>query len=136
MGVKVIGKRVSVDRETGEILDVTGGRFWMIEDVSGEIAATDDSITDFDRTILWLITSHIGYGNVVKIKQVDIANRLKKDPAVISRSISRLVKAKYLEKRPTGGYRMSADVGWKGNRSGRRAVLAEQRHLKSVDPQD
>ena len=88
----------------------------MAELAAGEMIATDEELTHFDRTVMWVLTSHLGLGNVIKISQAEVGRRLKSDPAQISRSISRLVKRGYLEKRGKRGYKLSTHVGTMGSR--------------------
>lgn len=104
----------------------------MAELAAGKMIGTDPELTHFDRSLMWVLTSYLQYGNALKLSQADVAREMKTSPEQISRSMARLVERGYVEKGENRTYKLSEYVGYRGSRTKRVANLAAKKGMTVV----
>ena len=72
----------------------------MAEVAAGKIIGTDKRLTDFDRPLLWVMTSYLTFGSWMKVQQSQLAEDMGSSASQISRSVKRLVDAGVITKAP------------------------------------
>ncbi len=138
-------KVISVDAETGEILDYTvvvvprrapiGFREgWIVmAQTALELLATSDLRGD-DLRVLLLLMARLDFENLTNVPQADLANKLGMHKQSVNRSIKRLVALGCLLEGPKIGrnrtYRLNPNYGWKG--SGKEHQKALRTHERAA----
>lgn len=88
----------------------------MAELAAGRLIATHDGLTDFDRSLMWMLTSYLNFGSYIKVLQSKLAVDMKSSPEQISRSIGRLTEAGVIERKGRSKYKLNPLVGQMGSR--------------------
>lgn len=131
-------KVISVDAETGEILDYTvmvvprrapiGFREgWIVmAQTALELLATSDLRGDDLRVLLYLL-GRLDFENLIQVEQTAAAEKLAMQKQNVNRSIKRLAELGCLIEGPKVGrsrtYRLNPNFGWKGSGSEHQKAL-------------
>ena len=100
---------------------------------AGEMIGLDKELTDFDCRLLWVLTTHLKFGNSIKLSQSDLARRMDSSRQQISRSMARLVERGYVDKGDNRTYSLSMHVGYRGNRTKRVSEIAAKKGIRLVN---
>lgn len=104
----------------------------MAEVAAGKIIGTHKALTDFDRSLLWVMTSYLTFGNWIKVQQTQLADDMDSSPSQISRSIKRLVEADVIERKGTR-YKLNPLVGTMGSRRRARVDNAKAKGWETIE---
>jgi hypothetical protein len=132
--IDIARKHLFVDTETGETLEreKNGGRWWMAEVAAGKVIGTHKDLTDLDRSLLWVRTSYLTFGNWIKVKQYELAVDMESSPEQISRSIKRLFEAEVI-RRKGNRYKLNPMVGTMGSRRRARVDNAKAKGWQTIE---
>jgi predicted transcriptional regulator len=118
-----------VNTKTGEVKDgyfvyvahskvkLRNVRWMMTFQDSLELIATDEDMTGQSFRVLMILMSNLEFDNYITIKQNLVAEKLKMNKSVVSRSIKLLVDKSIILKVKEGtttGYKLNPTYGWKG----------------------
>jgi Mn-dependent DtxR family transcriptional regulator len=104
----------------------------MAEVAAGKVIGTHKDLTDFDRSLLWVMTSYLTFGNWIKVKQNELAVDMESSPEQISRSIKRLVEAEVIQ-RKGNRYKLNPMVGTMGSRRRARVDNAKAKGWQTIE---
>jgi Mn-dependent DtxR family transcriptional regulator len=104
----------------------------MAEVAAGKIIGTHKALTDFDRSLLWVMTSYLTFGNWIKVQQSQLAEDMESSASQISRSIKRLVEAEVIQ-RKGNRYKLNPMVGTMGARRKARVDKAKAKGWQTID---
>jgi Mn-dependent DtxR family transcriptional regulator len=105
----------------------------MAEVAGGKIIGTDKRLTDFDRSLLWVMTSYLTFGSWMKVQQSQLAEDMGSSASQISRSVKRLVDAGVIERRGSHKYKLNPMVGTMGSRRKARVDNAKAKGWQTID---
>lgn len=130
-------QRGYADTETGEVFDLiavprerAAGGFVMAQQAALERLTTAANCLKLgDYQVLMALFARLDWDNFLHLDLSDLAKKLGRDRAGLSRAVARLVAEGVLIRGPKVGrshtYRLDPNLGWKGTPRGRAALSAQ-----------
>lgn len=137
-----------VNTKTGEIKDgyfiyvahpkakIRNERWIMAFQDSLELIATDEDMTGQSFRVLMMLMGNLEFDNYITLKQNVVAEKLKMNKSVVSRSMKLLVDKSIILKVKEGtttGYKLNPNYGWKGKVENREIAKNKMEENKIID---